>query len=442
MIKQLGDGLVLRSLSEGVDTDRENLGAFYVEVFTDSNKADMSILQKWAADLMDDAHPTTTLDDIWVVVDTKKSDRIVSALLLIPQIWHYEGVPIPVGRVELVATDKDYRRRGLIRHLMHVAHERSKSLGHKMQAITGIPHYYRQFGYTMAVDLGGRSGMNLSAIPKLKEGQAPQFTLRPATDNDIPQLIAFETYHARQFLLSYARSADAWHYELNHRTSHHKLYIQMVVNAEGESVGYVALQAAYGAPLFVVACYVIGDKSSYLETFDDVMRGIKTFVQAYFADKPDMNPERIVFDSGHATTLDVMIRRTSSGSVRDSLYAWYIRVEDLADFMMTIAPVLEHRLEDSGANCYSGTLKIGFFNATGLIMQFEKGKLISAVQEPMSEDDDHASFPDHLFLNLLFGHRTMDELSYIMADAGANRDAWVLLEILFPSRRSWLVALL
>ncbi len=35
-------------------------------------------------------------------------------------------------------------------------HKWSAERGHKVQVITGIPYYYRQFGYEMALDLTGR----------------------------------------------------------------------------------------------------------------------------------------------------------------------------------------------------------------------------------------------------------------------------------------------
>ena len=159
MNRDLGTGLVLRSISAGYASDRRDLPAFYTEVFSEANGEPDPYIALWTESLLAEDHPATTGDDIWVVVDSAQNDRIVSALLLIPQTWRYESIPLPVGRVEIVATHPDYRRRGLVRALMQAAHERSAALGHNVQAITGIPHYYRQFGYTMTVDLGGHEAI-------------------------------------------------------------------------------------------------------------------------------------------------------------------------------------------------------------------------------------------------------------------------------------------
>jgi predicted acetyltransferase len=76
-------------------------------------------------------------------------------MCLIPQTWTYAGVPFGVGRPEAVGTDPDYRRRGLIRMQFEVLHGKSAAMGHLVQGITGIPWYYRQFGYEYALDLDG-----------------------------------------------------------------------------------------------------------------------------------------------------------------------------------------------------------------------------------------------------------------------------------------------
>ncbi len=55
----------------------------------------------------------------------------------------------------MVATDARYRNRGLVRALFEMIHARSSAEGHLVQAITGIPYFYRQFGYEYVLDLDG-----------------------------------------------------------------------------------------------------------------------------------------------------------------------------------------------------------------------------------------------------------------------------------------------
>jgi predicted acetyltransferase len=87
-------------------------------------------------------------DSCAVVVD---GDRVVSTATLLDETLFLADVPIPAGQVELVATDREYEGRGLVRALMRWAHDRSASLGQLVQVMIGIPYFYRQFGYQYAI---------------------------------------------------------------------------------------------------------------------------------------------------------------------------------------------------------------------------------------------------------------------------------------------------
>ena len=102
-------------------------------------------------------------------------------MYLIPQTWTYEGIPFGVGRSELVGTLPEFRKRGLVRMQYEEIHKWSAERGQMVQAITGIPYFYRKFGYEMALDLsGGRFGYE-AHVPKLKDGETEPYRLRPAT---------------------------------------------------------------------------------------------------------------------------------------------------------------------------------------------------------------------------------------------------------------------
>jgi predicted acetyltransferase len=92
------------------------------------------------------------------------------------------------GMPELVGTLPGYRGRGLVRAQFEVVHQWSAARGELLQAITGIPYYYRQFGYEMAVNLGGGRVGFKPQLPKLTEGQAEPFTIRPSVEADLPLL--------------------------------------------------------------------------------------------------------------------------------------------------------------------------------------------------------------------------------------------------------------
>ncbi|RSS99110.1 GNAT family N-acetyltransferase, partial [Streptomyces sp. WAC05950] len=94
--------------------------------------------------------PDAGLSACAVVVD---GDRVVSTATLLDEEVHIGGIRLPAGQVELVATESEYEGRGLVRALMNWAHERSAASGHLVQAMIGIPYFYRLFGYEYAIDV-------------------------------------------------------------------------------------------------------------------------------------------------------------------------------------------------------------------------------------------------------------------------------------------------
>lgn len=75
-----------------------------------------------------------------VVVD---GDRVVSTATLLDESVRVGTVVLPAGQVELVATDRAYEGRGLVRALMGWAHDLSAERGHLLQVMIGIPYFYR-----------------------------------------------------------------------------------------------------------------------------------------------------------------------------------------------------------------------------------------------------------------------------------------------------------
>jgi predicted N-acetyltransferase YhbS len=442
MKKQLANGLILRTLSEGVASDSEQLAQFYADVNTEGESEEIQNgIRTWTTDLIQQ-HPTTTHDDIFVVVDPADQDRIVSATLLIPQTWRYEEIPLAVGRPELVGTRPEYRGKGLVRSLFEAVHERSAALGHELQGITGIPYFYRQFGYTMAVDLDGNATLPLIAIEEAAPDYKPAFTLRSATADDIPHISTWHQYMARQRLLTDVRSEDEWRHEILGRNvdSFPHMNFQVIVDAAGEGVGYLEINGDLEQKkvLSVMYCmgYVVGDQSSYLETFKDVMRGVKQWAQEKYGAVPAL----LQFNAGIHESLERLIDSARGGNIRRRQYLWYLRVPELIPFLRHIQPVLERRLEGSGAHRYTGELKIGFYNLTGIGLKFEKGR-ITEIAEVKGKDGYDISFPWNLFSNVLFGHHTHEEINKILPEVWANTKGSLLIDILFPKKKSWLKGL-
>jgi len=209
--RDLGDGLLLRRATA---EDADALADFNAQIHRerDAGEPDKGIWA-WTRDLMSGTHPTFRPEDFTLVEDTHTGD-IVSSLNLIPQTWAYEGIPFKVGRVELVGTHPDYRRQGLIRAQFEAVHRWGVDRGEMVQVITGIPWYYRQFGYEMAMTRGGgRQGYGLH-VPQLKEDESEPYRVRPVTEADLPFIAELYDRAAERQPVHCLRDEALWRYEL------------------------------------------------------------------------------------------------------------------------------------------------------------------------------------------------------------------------------------
>jgi GNAT superfamily N-acetyltransferase len=431
-IEELADGLVLRRATVA---DTEALVAFNAEIHQAPGADIRAFISSWTRDLMSGDHPTCGPGDFTVVVDSK-SDEIVSSLNMIPQTWSYGGIPFGVGRIELVGTRPDYRRRGLVRRQMEVVHRWSADRGHLIQAITGIPHYYRQFGYEMALELGGsRTGFS-PHVPELAAETTEQYKVRPATIGDVPFIAALEERARRRSLVAAVRDAKIWSYELEGRAEDAGHVVCVIEGPHGEPVGYLVHVGELWGNGLVVRAYELEVGYSWLAVSPGVLRYLKVTGESYQEREGATAWERFTFALG----TEHPVYRAISGRLprTASPYAFYLRAPSLAAFVRHVTPVLEERLADSIAAGHSGELQLGFYQ-DGLRLVLDRGRLATVeAWEPGDNWETAPGFPGLTFHQLLFGYRSLAELEYAFADCRVDdEESRVLIDTLFPKQPSY-----
>src|SRR5271166_578218 len=183
--RELGDGLVLRW---STPEDVEQVASLYAHVYRPSPEAPLNWhVPIWTHNMFSGRHCHIGPRDFAVVEDTT-TGTIVASTCLLGYTFEFEGIPVQFGRPEVVATLPEYRKRGLIRAIFELIHAKSEARGDLVQGITGIPHYYRQFGYEYVIPTGTDLVVYFPAIPTLKEDATEPYMLRAATLEDIPQL--------------------------------------------------------------------------------------------------------------------------------------------------------------------------------------------------------------------------------------------------------------
>jgi hypothetical protein len=439
--RELGDGLVLRRVKR---KDIEALVAFNARIHGNiETKEPDERVGVWTRDLLEKPHPSFEKRDFTVVEDTS-TGMIVSSLALISQTWSYGGIPFGVGRPEIVGTDPKYRRRGLVRAQFEVIHQWSAERGQLVQAITGIPYYYRQFGYEMGLALGGGRLGYLPHVPELKEGENEPYVLRAATIKDIPFLAELYESASLRYLVNCIRDEVTWRYDIEGKSEQNvnRSEIQIIESDEGVAVGFLVHPISNWGPTLALQQYEVKPGVSWAAVTPSVIRYMKATGEAYY----ERDKGRVFGAFGFWLGSDHPVYEV----IPDKLprvrqpYAYYIRVADLVGFISHIAPVLEERLEDSLLVGHSGELKISFYR-DGLKLVFKAGSLVKVErwQPEEPEQSGDVTFPELVFLQLLFGYRSLEELEFAFADCYSDSDeATALLNVLFPVQASnvWPVA--
>ena len=161
--------------------------------------------------MMGGGYPFMGPGDFAIVEDTSQPDApIVACTCYWRHTWSYGGISFGVGRPEMVATLPAYRGRGLVRAIFEMFHARSAVRGDLVQAITGIPYFYRQFGYEYVLDLEGSRLVDASAIPERKADATEPYQLRTATAEDVPHLMALYEQERSRSLVWHEADENYW----------------------------------------------------------------------------------------------------------------------------------------------------------------------------------------------------------------------------------------
>ncbi|MFN2250283.1 MAG: GNAT family N-acetyltransferase [Anaerolineae bacterium] len=482
MIRRIDDDLKLR---RATPTDTNALAEFHARLHSLPDGSPDPGIDEWVRCLMTGSHPTFEPED-FLIVEHEPTRSIASSLCLIDQPWSYDGVPLPAGRPELVATAPEFRRRGLVREQMEVVHEWSRDRGQLMQVIIGIPWFYRQFGYEMALDYyGGRSGCAPLA-PLLGAHESEAFHFRPATADDIPLLKELAAKGAARYLLTCTRDDATWRYELETARGVNQRAVRIIERIDGyggddgdggsggrggnsgnggdrglsdeggnggagvhdgvtetdaRPVGILAHPMRLHGGALAVTLAELSVNHTWHEVGPSMLRYVASLgAEIAEGEGVELAAYSLALGSEHPAyhALGSLLPRELKP------YAWYVRVPDVPRLLMAVSPALDRRLAASHLRGLSGELHLSFYTS-GVRIELRGGRVREvAAWEPSSEAPPHtAAFPELSFLQLLMGRRAFDDLSDMLPDCSASSSlARDLVSTLFPRQPSavWAVS--
>lgn len=418
----LDERLLLRSATA---EDAAPLGEFVASVFGNPAR-----ILPWMADLVCGRHPYSGADDVLVVEDTA-TGALVSTASLVRQTWTYGDVPFQVGQVETVATHPDWRRRGLVRHLMTAHAARCDAYGIDVRAVIGIPHYYRQFGYEHA--LTHQVGRVVDPVGQAAlRGQPTQHRLRPARAEDIATLERLGRRASARLLVSCPRDERLWRYELTGHLDgcHNQHDVRVLESASGEVVAVAVTTDVKFWPNVGVVLFEVADGVSFVDA-----------VPAFVAQLERPADARLLMLLGaeHPAyqAAPVLLRETWAS------HGWYLAVPDIAGFLRQVSPALSASLAASAAADVTADLTISHYDG-GLTIHIEQGTVAGvSARAPGEVGEPGLALRRDQLLHLVFGLRTFGALTESSLDCYAVDDRTrAICDGLFPGRASHLWQLL
>lgn len=264
-------------------------------------------------------HPDEGFDSCRVVVSP--GGKVVSTATLLNERVRIGSVDLQAGQIELVATDPDFERRGLVRALMGDANRRSAERGDALQVMIGIPYFYRRFGYEYA--------MPIPRLRTVKAGidSAGSNTVRVATESDLPVLAALNDTTQSAASIAMNHSGPCWSWMVNREAS--CVWV-------AESGGEVAASArAVVSTDGVILAEIAGSDHGVDALFDHARTVSAGSIQA--VERPN------------TTVAGTVERHCEVVEGSDGQQDWYYaRVWDLARLLKLLSPELRRRWTEAG----------------------------------------------------------------------------------------------
>lgn len=383
-------------------------------------------------------HPTTDHTDIAVVVDA--DDTVVAGAILLRQSMDYSGVQLGVGRPEMVVCLPEHRNKGFIRQIFRLLHAKSHARGDHLQAITGIPYFYRQLGYSYAIAFDGQTIVPFSAV-QTPDVHGGRYVFRKAQSEEYQSFVAlYDADRLGRGLLCTTPFERSYYQHLT-SVSTQAFVIDpffFVDTTDNRIIGYALLhRTQYGAHLAVLGAGLQRDVSwqQVLPGFMAALDAHRTSVRMTHATIHTLTHINFILDDRHP-----ILQQLRFGYTPETVpaYAWYIRVDDYERFFMAIQPIIEARLRRSSMRGYTGTVTIALYGSA-FRLHWDAGSLITVepAQLPIMGTGADAGYPADTFAMQVFGRKSYREIKQWHHEAWASHSAEQLLGILFPTGPSW-----
>ena len=412
-------------------------GALCDVVFRKSEDQPLRTLNAQAIAEWTGTHLLSSATDVAVVVNA--ADEVVAGAILLRQSMDYAGIQLSVGRPELVVCAAEHRKRGFIRQIFALLHAKSQARGDHLQAITGIPSYYRQFGYSYAIDFDQQTLIRFADIPPMPQ-DADAVILRNARPDEYGTFVSiYDADRLGRGLLATTPIEKSFY---THQTTSSELAFAwqplLIENRGGDVVGYsFVYKSNYDNAVAILGLGIRSDQSWHRLAIP-ILHACKAHQSHILYPNPSITTVtevNFVLDPEHPMYVQL---RHGFATRHAKTYAWYIRVPDYQRLFTEMTPILEARLRRSNMRGHSGELVVSCYGH-GFTMVWQDGQIVATrnTRPPLMGEGAHVCLPADTLLMLVFGRKSFAQIKHWHHEAWATTDAEQLLGILFPTQASW-----
>jgi predicted acetyltransferase len=359
-------------------------------------------------------HLTMTLKDFFVI---KHDGNMVASLNLIPVEWSIGGIQLKVAEMGCVATLAEYRHRGLQRWLINEFHKRAAEQGYDLCAIEGIPYFYRQFGYEYALPLNQETKISVNQIPDYEI----ELNIRPFTDRDIPRAIQLLEESQKKFYVHSIRNEKIWKMQQETSIASGDKFEGYTLEKNGEMVAYIRIKNRPETKELIL----IEAVETHQRTNKAILRFLKDTAKQRGLENVNA---RISYHDPLANQLVTL------GAVQRMPYAWQIRILDYAKIFQKMKSLFEKRFASSTYRHLSMKLTFNFYRYA-VEIAVENGR-ITSINKSDSSEDRNVSVNSEVFMQLLLGNRSREELEAIYPDFIVQTSHKDIIDTLFPKMPS------
>jgi predicted N-acetyltransferase YhbS len=335
---------------------------------------------------------------------------------------HMGPARLRIGGIGAVVTHPTYRHQGIAAALMRDAITYATQRRHALLLLDGIANFYAQFGYVNVLD----SLTHAMASQEVHAHAPSPCTVRPATLDDAPALLALHQRHYGSYFGFFDRTQEWQEHFLRHRFIFAEEPPVMVLTPDDEPCGYL-LPFQGRTPAYHVLEVAADDWPATLALLQYHARLVEQM--------PEPPKELLWPLPPNSSTLYLLADNVAvrSETHRVLNVGWMARPAHVPTLLHALIPLWQERMQRHTL-AWSGILALEVDNTT-CYLEVRSGTL--RMRESLSATVETVRLTSHVFLQLLFGYRPL-----LWA---VNQPAqWIpapllpLLAILFPQVPAWI----